>query len=289
METSDDMYAGFFGLAKRPFTLVPDPDMLFWSPQHRRAFTVLEFGVISRAPITLVTGEVGAGKTTLIHALLRRTGEDLRVGLVSNAQGDRDELLQWAMNALGLAIDPAESYVQMYARLQETLIADYAAGRRVVLIFDEAQNLSRRGLEELRMFTNINSNEDELVQLILVGQPELRDMVLDPAMNQLAQRVAASFHLGVLDETNTAAFVAHRLRAAGGGGDEISGEAVAAIHAATQGVPRLINQLCDLAMLYAWTDGEREVGRAMIEHVIEDGIFFGAGALPAAETRAVNG
>ena len=283
---SDDLYAGFFGLAKRPFTLVPDPDFLFWSPQHRRAFTVLEYGVLSRAPITLVTGEVGAGKTTLIHALMRRMSDRLRVGLISNAQGDRDELLQWAMAALGLPIDPAESYVQMHARLQELLVAEYAAGRRVVLIFDEAQNLSRRGLEELRMFTNINSNEDELVQLVLLGQPELRELVLDPGMHQLAQRVSASYHLSVLDAVDTSAFIAHRLQAAGGTGAEIDAAAAGVVHRQTHGVPRLINQLCDLAMLYAWTEGRAVVDGEMVAHVVADGIFFGAGESGAGESGA---
>lgn len=226
---SQDMYAGFFGLSKRPFTLVPDPDFLFWSAQHRRAFAVLEFGVMSRAPITLITGDVGAGKTTLVHALLARMTDEVRVGLISNAQGDRGELLQWAMNALGMELHENESYVQMFRRLQDQLIADYAAGRRVILIFDEAQNLSKRGLEELRMFTNINSNQDELLQLILVGQPELRATVQTPEMRQLAQRVAANFHLEGLDEANTAEFIAHRLRLAGGTGEEFSGEVHVAI------------------------------------------------------------
>ena len=274
---SQDMYAGFFGLSKRPFTLVPDPDFLFWSAQHRRAFAVLEFGVMSRAPITLITGDVGAGKTTLVHALLARMTDEVRVGLISNAQGDRGELLQWAMNALGMELHENESYVQMFRRLQDQLIADYAAGRRVILIFDEAQNLSKRGLEELRMFTNINSNQDELLQLILVGQPELRATVQTPEMRQLAQRVAANFHLEGLDEANTAEFIAHRLRLAGGTGEEFSGEASALVYRMTRGVPRLGNQLCDLAMLYAWSDNETEVSRDVVQRVLDDGVFFGGG------------
>lgn len=274
---SQDMYAGFFGLSKRPFTLVPDPDFLFWSAQHRRAFAVLEFGVMSRAPITLITGDVGAGKTTLVHALLARMTDEVRVGLISNAQGDRGELLQWAMNALGMDLHENESYVQMFRRLQDQLIADYAAGRRVILIFDEAQNLSKRGLEELRMFTNINSNQDELLQLILVGQPELRATVQTPEMRQLAQRVAANFHLEGLDEANTAEFIAHRLRLAGGTGEEFSGEASALVYRMTRGVPRLVNQLCDLAMLYAWSDNETEVSRDVVQRVLDDGVFFGGG------------
>ncbi len=275
--SQDDMYAGFFGLSKRPFSLVPDPDFLFWSPQHRRAFAVLEFGVMSRAPITLITGAVGAGKTTLVHALLGRMTDELRVGLISNAQGDRGELLQWAMNALGMDLNEGESYVQSFRRLQDQLIEDYAAGRRVILIFDEAQNLSKAGLEELRMFTNINSNQDELVQLILIGQPELRETILGPDMRQLAQRVAASFHLEGLDAAGTAEFIAHRLRLAGGSGEEITPEAATLVYGATQGVPRLINQLCDLSMLYAWSDNQTVVSDQVVQRVLDDGVFFGGG------------
>ncbi|MFD0978628.1 MULTISPECIES: ExeA family protein [Tropicimonas] len=276
---SQDMYAGFFGLARRPFTLVPDPEFLFWSAQHRRAFAVLEFGVLSRAPITLITGDVGAGKTTLLHALMGRLTGELRVGMVSNAQGDRGELLQWSMNALGMEIDRNETYVQMFRRLQDMLVADYAAGRRVVLIFDEAQNLSKKGLEELRMLTNINSNKDELLQLILVGQPELREVVLSPDMQQMAQRVAASFHLERLDAEATTQFIGHRLRTAGGTGAEISEAATGLVHEATDGIPRLINQLCDLCMLYAWSDGLKVVDEDVVLRVIEDGVFFGGGTL----------
>lgn len=151
--------------------------MIYWSPSHRRAFSILEFGIMSRAPITLITGEIGAGKTTLLQALLNRIEEDVTIGLVSNAQGGRGELLQWILNSLGLPVDEDTSYVAMFQKLRDFMVEEYADGRRVILIFDEAQNLSLEGLEELRMLTNVNSNKDELVQLILVGQPELRDMV----------------------------------------------------------------------------------------------------------------
>ena len=193
------LYLDFFGFTERPFTLVPDPSFLYWSKQHQRAFSVLEFGLMSKAPVTLITGEVGAGKTTLLQALLKTIEEEVTVGLVSNAQGDRGELLQWVLYALDLTFDATATYVQLFQTLQDFLLAEYAEGRRVVLIFDEAQNLSMEGLEELRMLTNINSNKDVLMQLILVGQPELRDMVQSPRMQQLAQRVAASFHLSTMD------------------------------------------------------------------------------------------
>ncbi len=271
---SDEMYASFFGLTRRPFTLLPDPEFMFWSAQHQRAFSVLEYGLMSRAPITLITGEVGAGKTTLVHALLQNMSAEYRVGMVSNAQGDRGELLQWALHALGVDINDGDSYVQNFRRLEDFLIEEYATGRRVVLIFDEAQNLSKSRLEELRMLTNINSNRDEIVQIILVGQPELREMVRASDMRQLAQRISASFHLGELDAVTTGEFIRHRLKMAGGTGNEIAPEAIELIFEQTGGVPRLINQLCDFAMLYAWTSEDTVVTRAVVQQIIDDGVFF---------------
>lgn len=282
--TADTLYVDFFGLRERPFTLVPDPSYLYWSPQHRRAFAVLEFGIMSRAPITLVTGEIGAGKTTLLQALLGKIEEEVTIGLISNAQGGRGELIQWILNALSVEISPGASYVQMFQVLQDFLIEEYAAGRRVILIFDEAQNLSIEGLEELRMLTNVNSNKDELVQLILVGQPELRDMVRGPKMRQLAQRVAASFHLKVMDAETLTGYVAHRLRVAGGSGEEFTREACALIYEHTGGVPRLVNQLCDFAMLYAWSGEQHRITEETVAQVIEDGVFFGGAPLAEENT-----
>jgi len=185
---SNDLYLEYFGFTERPFTLLPDPDFLFWSRSHRRAFSVLEFGVITRAPITVVTGEVGAGKTTLIQKLLQTLDDDITLGLISNAQGGRGELLQWALNALSIEADLTGAYVNMFQQLQDYVIEEYAAGRRVILLIDEAQNLSIEGLEELRMLTNINSNKDELLQLILVGQPELRQLIMRPELRQCCSR-----------------------------------------------------------------------------------------------------
>lgn len=269
-----DFYAEFFKLRERPFTLLPDPEFIFWTEHHRRAFAVLEYGVMSRAPITVVTGEVGAGKTTLIRKFLNELPEDLVVGLISNAQGGRGELLQWILNALGQAVPPGTSYVDTFQKLQDFLIAEYSEGRRVALIIDEAQNLSPEGLEELRMLTNINSNKDELVQLVLVGQPELRDMIRNPSLRQFAQRVAANYHLPGLDADTTAAYIRHRLQIAGGTGKEFTRQASDRIHAATGGVPRLINQICDFAMIYAAVDAENPVLSRTIENVLESGVFF---------------
>ena len=279
MSSSQALYSEFFGLQERPFTLVPDPSFIYWSQQHERAFAVLEFGIMSRAPITLITGEIGAGKTTLVQELIARMADNVTIGLVSNAQGSRGELLQWVLSSLSIDIDPSTSYVQMFRILQDHLIDEYAEGRRVVLIFDEAQNLSVEGLEELRMLTNINANKDELIQIILVGQPELRDIVLRPDMRQLAQRVAASFHLKKMDADTMTAYISFRLKRAGGTGDEFATGAIAAIHKATQGVPRLVNQLCDFAMLYSWSGEEKVVSEDTVKKVLSDGVFFGGYSL----------
>ncbi len=286
---SEELYTEHFGLSERPFTLVPDPGFLFWSKQHRRAFAVLEFGLMSRTPITLITGEVGSGKTTLLQNLLKQMDETVVVGLISNAQGGRGELLHWVLNALGVASVPEDTYVAMFQRLQDFIIGEYAAGRRVALIIDEAQNLSEEGLEELRMLTNINSNKDELLQLILVGQPELRDLVLSPQMRQLAQRVAASFHLGSMDAPTVQAYIAHRLRVAGGSGEEFTPEACGAIFDATGGIPRLVNQLSEFCLLYAWSDDAREITEATVRLVLDDGVFFGGQSRVESKVDSVTG
>ncbi len=272
---SNQMYASFFGLKERPFSLLPDPEFIYWSPQHNRAFLVLEYGVMSKAPITLITGEIGAGKTTLVQKLLSQMQDDTTIGLISNAQGGRGELIQWTLNALHVEVDPHTSYVQMFQALQDFLLEEYSAGRGVVLIFDEAQNLSLEGLEELRMLTNINSNKDVLVQLILVGQPELRDMVRNPNMKQLAQRIAANFHLSAMSARTTIEYIAHRLRTAGGSGQEFTQQACLRVFKETNGVPRLVNQLCDFAMLYAWSAEEPIVTERVIIKILEDGVYMG--------------
>jgi type II secretory pathway predicted ATPase ExeA len=277
MDSTLDIYNAHFGLSERPFSLLPDPDFLFWSTQHQSAFAMLEYGILTRAPITLITGEVGAGKTTLLHHLLRSVGKDVRIGLISNGHGGRDGLLRWVLMALGEHVPREASYVDLYERFQAFLIAEYSAGRRVILIFDEAQNLSRESLEELRMFTNINSGKDELLQLVLVGQPELRTMVLQPDLTQFAQRVASSFHVSAMDEATVCAYIRHRLAVAKAEWDIFSPLAVREVYRATGGVPRLVNQLCDLAMVYAFSKQHKFVLLKTVRQVLNDGVFFAGG------------
>lgn len=277
MGPSLDLYTAHFGLRERPFSLVPDPGFLFWSDTHARAFSMLEYGILTRAPITLITGEVGTGKTTLLHQLLNSHREDVTIGLIANAHGDRNELLRWVLLSLGQVADTSAHYVDLFGQFQAYLVAEYGAGRRVILIFDEAQNLTRDVLEELRMFTNINAGKDELLQLIIVGQPELRDVVMRPDLKQLAQRVAASFHLPEMDHQGVGDYIRHRLQVAGATADIFERDAIARIYEITRGIPRLINQLCDLALVYAFTMDIQTVPRSVIDQIMKDGVFFGGG------------
>jgi len=276
-EPADDCpYLTHFGLAARPFSLLPDPDFIFWSPAHRRAQAVLEYGLMSRAPLTVVTGEIGAGKTTLVHHFLRKLGASVRVGLISNASGLRGELLYWVLSALGESPSGQADHAVLFEAFQTYLIKTYGTGRRVVLIFDEAQTLGRERLEELRMLTNINTGTDVLVQIVLVGQPELRDVVLQPDMWQFAQRVAATFHLPAMEAETQRAYINHRLSVAGASHRIFEESALATIFTATRGVPRLTNQLCDLAMLYAYSADKPVVNLTCVQHVLDDGVLLGA-------------
>jgi len=264
------IYNDHFGLRERPFTLLPDPDFLYWSDNHTRAYAMLEYGMFTHAPITVITGEIGAGKTTLLRHLLRTLPEEFTVGLISNAQGNRGELLHWVLMALGVPTDSTASYVQLFAQFQDFLIEEYAAGRRTMLIFDEAQNLSTETLEELRMFSNINADKDELIQLVLVGQPELRELISQPRLTQFAQRVAAEYHLPGMSPDQVMAYINHRLGVAGATREIFTPAACECVHLASRGIPRLVNQICDYALVYAFTDGFEVVDARVIEQVVTD-------------------
>lgn len=268
------LYTDHFCLTERPFSLLPDPDFLYWTDDHKRAYTMLEYGVATRTPITLITGEVGAGKTTLLQYLLENLHEKVTVGLVSNLSADRGDLLTWVMMALDIPIEKGADYVERFATFQAFLIAEYAAGRHVLMIFDEAQNMSQKSLEELRIFTNINSNKDELVQLLLIGQPELRDIIRRPDMKQFAQRSASSFHLSHMDQRTVYSYIVHRIEKAGGRAHMFSREASDLVHEITGGIPRLVNQLCDIAMLYGSISKREIVDVEHVRAVLKDGAYF---------------
>lgn len=283
-----DLYTQYFGFSARPFSLVPDPDFLFWSKGHGRAYAVLEYGLESRAALTVVTGEVGTGKTTLIQTLLRRVDASITLGLISNAQGDRGDLLRWVLNALDVPLPEKTDYVSLFQHFQNYVIAEYAAGRHVVLIIDEAQNLGEDMLEELRMFTNMNSGGDVLLQIVLAGQPELRDLVRRPSLRQFAQRVAATCHLKPFDLPDTIAYIRHRLIHVGGTGQEFSAPAMQCIFDHSNGIPRIINKLCDLALVYATATSDHQVGLDVVREVLEDGLVLTSYEAPLFLTNRVD-
>ncbi|MFS4438089.1 ExeA family protein [Paracoccaceae bacterium GXU_MW_L88] len=277
------LYLEHFGMTERPFTLLPDPDFLVWSDAHSEAFSVLEYGLMSGAPVTLITGEIGAGKTTLLREFLRNLPDDIEVGLISNAQGGRGELIQWALMALGEPFDEKSSYVVLFKALQDRLIRTYASGKRTILIVDEAQNLSRETLEELRLLTNINADKDELLQLILIGQPELVDILAGPGLEQIRQRIMAGYHLGTLDEKAVGTYIRQRLRKAGANPYLISDQAFGLIAQASGGTPRRINHICDMALTYAYATGHKFVDYETVKRSIEDRMATNRVAQRAAE------
>jgi general secretion pathway protein A len=196
------MYEAFYGLREKPFSILPDPDLIYWSNIHRLAFAMLEFGVMNTAGFTVITGEIGAGKTTLIRHLLRKLERNITVGLISSTPQGRDELLRWIMMSLGQSFEG--SYPTLYGRFHHFLYDQHAKNRRTVLIIDEAQSLESEALEGLRLLSNINAYKDQVSQLILVGQPQLRDKLRDPQMLQLAQRVSVDFQLMGLEDAEVA-------------------------------------------------------------------------------------
>src|SRR3984893_9671575 len=208
------MYQKYFHFGSMPFAMNPDPGFLYPSSQHAAAATMLEYAIESQAPFCLLTGAIGSGKTTLLRHFLRKLGENTTVGLISNTHGGFSSIHPWALSALGIA--PADdSEIAQYEALIDFFVREYGRGRRTLLILDEAQNLSVEVLEELRLLSNVNSEKDLILQILLVGQPELRAKLSRPAMMQFAQRVSVDCHLRPLDRIETHAYVRHRLEVAG--------------------------------------------------------------------------
>ncbi len=268
------MYESFFGLSEKPFSIQPDPDYMFWSKGHALAFAMIEYGIMNRAGFTVITGEIGSGKTTLIRHLLNRLGNEVTVGLVSNAVEKRGELLHWVLMAFGKPYEE-KPVVALHSDFYDFLISEYAEGRRTILIVDEAQNLGPQTLEELRMLSNINADKDQLLQVILVGQPQLKTLLQDPELVQFAQRIASDYHLRPLNADETVAYIQHRLDKAGARDEIFTRSACQRIARATRGIPRLVNVLCDTALVYGFSTGTRVIDVDLIEEIIKDKAEYG--------------
>ena len=263
------MYERHFGLTVKPFAITPDPAFLYLSREHAMALTMLEYGLESQAAFSLLTGEIGSGKTTLVRALLRQLGSQVVVGLISNTHGRFRSIQGWALSALGI-VPSDDSEIAVYEALVDSFVREYSKGRRTLLIFDEAQNLSIEALEELRLLSNVNSEEDLVLQILLVGQPELRDKLSHPELRQFAQRISVDFHLKPLNLQETHSYIRHRIKMAGGDSALFSAEAIEFMYARTNGVPRLLNHLGDFALVYAFADGRTSVDADLIGQVLRD-------------------
>jgi type II secretory pathway predicted ATPase ExeA len=270
------MYESFYNLKEKPFTLLPDPGFLYPSKQHRMGLTLLEYSLMNQAGFTVISGEIGAGKTTLIRQLLNSMGQEYTIGLITNTHRSFGELLQWILLAFGL--DHRDmGKVEMYQRFVDFIIEEYAQNRRVVLIVDEAQNMDAETLEELRMLSNINADKDLSLQVVLCGQRELRETLRRPELVQFAQRIAVDYHLEPLSAEDTAGYIRHRMQVAGGDPDTFTPRACAAIHRYSGGVPRLINLLCDTALVYGYADQKLRIDAKLVTEVAREkqqgGIF----------------
>ncbi|MEW6331190.1 MAG: AAA family ATPase [Pseudomonadota bacterium] len=252
------------------------------------AGTLLEYSLENQAGFCVITGKAGTGKTTLLRRLLNQIGADVSIGLITNTHHSFGELLRWILHAFDLD-DGAGNRARQHQLFVDYLIGQYAKNRRTMLIIDEAQNMSAEALEELRMLSNINSEKDLLLQVILVGQPPLRDILRRPELEQFAQRVAVDYHLEGLSSEETRGYIRHRLRVAGGEHELFTDDACEAVFVHSGGIPRLINLLCDLALVYAYAGQAAVVTGELIEQIVNDRAQHGA--LPvfsaAAETRVV--
>ena len=262
------MYNHYFQLKHAPFSIAPDPRYLFMSERHREALAHLLYGIGSGGGFVLLTGEIGAGKTTVCRCFIEQVPENCRLAYIFNPRLTAQELLQTVCEELHIDLAPdaaqaggVKSYVDAINRY---LLASHAQGLNNVLVIDEAQNLSSEVLEQLRLLTNLETSERKLLQIILIGQPELRTILARPELEQLAQRVIARYHLGPLSEHETGAYIAHRLAVAGAAGTPFPANLTPQVHRLTHGVPRRINLLCDRALLGAYVENSPQVTRAIL-------------------------
>ena len=273
------MYEDYYGLREKPFSIQTDPDFLFMGKRHQLAYTMLEYGIQNRVLFSVISGGIGCGKTTLVRKLLSSLDDSVTVGLVYNNDRSIGGLFEWIMLAFGQPLHGLDP-IERYERLQQFLVSEYAARRRVLLVIDEAQTLDVPALESLRLLSNINADKDQLLQVILVGQPELNDVLNRPELHALSQRIGVDFFIPPLDAAEVPAYVRHRLAVAGREKELFTGEALSMIARASGGVPRNINVLCDRALVYGFAAEARVIGADLVDEMLRDrqnyGILQGA-------------
>lgn len=265
------MYESFYGLTAKPFQLKPDPSFYFGSKGHKRAMAYLEYGLSQGEGFIVITGEVGAGKTTLVRNLFRELDSDkILAAQIVNTHLNSDDTLRMVASAFGLSFEGATK-ASLLTRVEQFLRQCDSRGQRALLVVDEAQNLSPQTVEELRMLSNFQTDDKSLLQTFLLGQPEFRKTLLSPEMLQLRQRVIATYHLGPMDAEETRTYIEHRLHTVGWNGNpSISDEAFTEIHAFTGGIPRKINTLCDRLFLMGYLEELNAFSVAEVKEVTKD-------------------
>jgi len=264
------MYLEHFGLAEFPFKLTPDADYLYMSPSHARALAYMEYAIVNREGFVVITGDIGSGKTTLIKKILNSLDENIIVAKIFQTQLDEVELLQSILVEFGL--NPFKSKkVELLNMLNQFLVDRYLEGKQMLLIIDDAQNLNKKALEEITMLSGVETQKEKILQVILVGQPELNTKLESPDMEQLLQRVSLRFHIRALTESETKEYVIHRLKVAGNKSKKLFiDEIFKTIFEFSGGVPRLINTLCDTALTCAFADDKKKVGSVEFTDVIDE-------------------
>jgi general secretion pathway protein A len=263
------MYENFYNLKESPFALLPDPSFMYMSKDHSMALTLLRYSILNKQGFTVITGEIGSGKTTLINKIIDELDSTITVGLINFTHNAFGELSEWVLMAYGLEYR-GKSKVEIYDDFVTFLIDEYRKGQRVVLIIDEAQNMDPRTLEEVRMLSNVNAQNDYLLHLIILGQPELRSTLQKPELRQLTQRVSVFYHVSGLSLEETMAYVGHRLEVAGGDPNLFSPAAIEKIWMIADGIPRVINTLCDLSLVYGFSAATKLIDLEIVNEVIHD-------------------
>jgi len=263
------MYENYYGFRERPFTIVPNPDYLYLSPVHQNALTYLEYGLMEDIGFILLTGDVGTGKTTLIRHVITQFCGHMDVAVIFNTNVSADQLVSLILKSFGLSLETNDK-VHALDILYNFLIEKYAENRRALIIIDEAQNLSHESMEEVRMLSNLQSDDHVLLQIMLVGQPELKTKLSDPSFTSFTQRVAVKFHLSPLTRKEAGRYIAFRLEKAGGKPGLFEPEAVDMIYRESRGIPRSINLICDAALVYGFGYEFKTIDGSVIEQVIKD-------------------
>ena len=281
------MYERFYNLRERPFSLTPDPDYLYGSRGHTEALNYLRYGIEGHAGFVVITGEIGSGKTTLLQTMMRGLDARTSVARLVNTMLDARELLEAVMLDFGIDPQLGRSKPQLLRELARFLVDQRTAGRLPLLIIDEAQNLSHAALEEVRMLSNLESEKSKLIQIILVGQPNLQEALARPEFEQLRQRVTVRYHLRALDQGETGAYINHRLRKAAIGAPLVfTQEVTDLIGQASQGVPRKINVIADAVLLFGYGEDKHVIDAPLVRDVISELSASGVLVLPATAPAA---